>query len=536
MLKNLVKIRLSALLYSMFGKRYSMSSVSKPKKILIALVTVYIVSMLLFSMGTMMYPLAAPLSEAGLGWLYFSVAALFASVFSIMGSVFTVHKEIFDAADNELLLSLPIPYAYILASRLIIIVVLEFMYAGVVMIPAVVVYAVKGVGLSAQGIISLIIATALLLLLVLTIGTILSWIISLVISRLRAKAFVTTILMFGFIGLYLWFYNFLSRYANKLITQGHSLADTVKKALPPIYSFGMAVAESGATGLLHLGLFALWSLIPFAVAYILLSRSFLRLATAGKVTAGKAYKRRELKVSSSFGALVRKELNRFFTLPIYILNCALGSVFMLIIAGYAVIRLDRIMEIVAYFPEGNSLIAPIFCLALGYCALLNNTAAPSLSLEGKALWILKAHPIRPEDVYRAKIACNLIITLPFVVISGIVLAVVLPVGALEKALILIVPTIITFFTATFGMAANILFPRFEWINETMVVKQSASVLIAVLGGIAIAAALVFIFIPVQKFISPVLYLVLCALAFFAASLALYRWIMTKGVERFKNMG
>lgn len=535
MLFTLIKVRLRALFAMMFGRRPGTKPVSKPKKIAIAVFAVYIGVMLMFSLGSMMYAMAEPLASAGLGWLYFSIAAIFAAIMSIMASIFTIQKELFDAKDNELLLSMPIPYSYILASRLIIIIVLELIYTAMLMIPAGIAYAIFGGGLTVQGTIALIVQTLLLLLLVLSIGALLSWIASIVISRMKNKTLFTTIFMFAFFGVYFWFYSNLGNYINKLISQGESIAETVRKAVPPAYSFGMAITSEGISGLAHLGIFALWSIIPFAITYFILTRTFLKLATSNKPTVTIEYKKRELKVSSGFSALVRKEIRRFFTLPIYLLNCGLGAVFMIFLPIFAVIKLDTIMEVFATIPEGSKLMAPVFCMALGFCAIMCDIAAPSLSLEGNVLWLLKSSPISPQDIYRAKIACNIIVCMPCVVFAGTVLAIVLPVSALEKALLLILPAVILVFTAVFGMAMNILFPRFDWVNETIVVKQSGSVLAAVLGGMAIAALPILLFIPASSIMPADLFLILCTAAFAGATAAIYSWIMTRGVKRFADM-
>lgn len=535
MLLTLVKIRLKALFSVIFAQRIGSKPNSKARKIGIAVLAVYIVSMLLFSMGTMMHTMAGPLSEAGLGWLYFSIAALLAAVFSIMGTIFTIQKELFDASDNELLLSMPIPPSFILASRLVIIVVLEFMYTAIIMIPAGVVYAIYGGGLTVQGVHALVFATLLLLLLMLSIGTLFSWLASLIISKLPAKNLLTTLFMFVFIGLYMWMYSNLTKYISRLIMEGESIAAAIRKAVPPIYSYGMSIATGGLSGLAHLGLFALWCLVPFAVTYFILTRNFIKLATSSKNVARAVYRKREMKVSSGFAALVRKELIRFFTLPIYFINCAIGVILMLILSGYIAFQPERILVMVATIPDGEKLLVPGLCLALGYCALMSNIAAPSLSLEGKNLWILKAHPIPPKEIYRAKIACNLIVCLPCVVVSGAVLAFVLPLSAIEKVLVIVLPSVITFFTAVFGMAMNIVFPRFDWVNETMVVKQSASVMVAVLGGMAIGAVPAILFIPAHSVMPVELYLILCTAAFAVATAAIYAWITTSGVKRFENM-
>lgn len=58
----------------------------------------------LFSIG-----LCAPLHEAGLDWLYFTLFALVGVLMGVFGSVFNTFSGLYQAKDNDLLLSLPIP-------------------------------------------------------------------------------------------------------------------------------------------------------------------------------------------------------------------------------------------------------------------------------------------------------------------------------------------------------------------------------------------------------------------------------------------
>lgn len=535
MLLQLVKIRLKALYEMIFGRRLGKKGATTRMKVLVAVFAVYIISMLFFSVGTMMYQIAGPMAEAGLDWLYFAIAGIMAAVLSIMGSIFTIHKELFDAKDNELLLSMPITYSNILASRLAVIIALEFIYTVLIMLPAGVVYAFIGGAVTVQGAVTLITASFLLMLLVLAIGTLFGWLVGLLLTRVRAKTLLTTLFMLAFLGLYFWFYFNLNKYLTTLIAEGASIAGALQKALPPAYSFGMAVTAGGLEGLKHLGIFALWCLVPFGVTYFILTRTFLKLATSTKPTVNIEYRKQSMKQSGVVTALIRKELTRFFTTPIYFINCGLGAIFMLIFAGFAVVKPDKISGILSFFPAAQDLIAPALCAVLSFCALMCCITAPSLSLEGKSLWILKAHPIRPADIFRAKIACNLIVCLPCTVISAAVLTIVFPLTAVEAAMVVILPSVVVCFTAMFGMVMNILFPRFDWINETVVVKQSASVMAAVLGGMAIVAIPVMLFFAAYSIMSAEMYLILCAAVFAAASVALYAWTVTRGVKRFENM-
>ena len=59
-----------------------------------------------------------PLCEMGLTWLYFAMAGTAALAFSMLGSVFMTQAQLYDAKDNERLLSMPIPPKYILLTRI----------------------------------------------------------------------------------------------------------------------------------------------------------------------------------------------------------------------------------------------------------------------------------------------------------------------------------------------------------------------------------------------------------------------------------
>ena len=49
------------------------------------------------------------LCEMGLTWLYFAMAGTAALALSMLGSVFMTQAQLYDAKDNERLLSMPIP-------------------------------------------------------------------------------------------------------------------------------------------------------------------------------------------------------------------------------------------------------------------------------------------------------------------------------------------------------------------------------------------------------------------------------------------
>ena len=53
--------------------------------------------------------LCKPLSDAGFGWLYFALMGLIAVAMGVFGSVFNTYSSLYNAKDNDFLLSLPVP-------------------------------------------------------------------------------------------------------------------------------------------------------------------------------------------------------------------------------------------------------------------------------------------------------------------------------------------------------------------------------------------------------------------------------------------
>ena len=81
--------------------------------------------------------ICAPMAAAGVGWLYYLVMGLIAVLLGAFGSVFSTYSSLYLSKDNDLLLSMPIPVRYVMASRLLGVYLLGLMYSGVATVPAV---------------------------------------------------------------------------------------------------------------------------------------------------------------------------------------------------------------------------------------------------------------------------------------------------------------------------------------------------------------------------------------------------------------
>ena len=122
-----------------------------------------------------------------------------------------------------------------------------------------------------------------------------------------------------------------------------------------------------------------------------------------------------------------------------------------------------------------------FILALPLC--MTGSASCAISMEGKTFWQLQVLPIPVKDIYLSKILWNLTLALPFYLVSVVLLLISVHPTGLTAVHYLLLPLVYLMFTAVLGLAANLLFPLLNWETEARVVKQSAAVLVSMLGSI-----------------------------------------------------
>ena len=276
----------------------------------------------------------------------------------------------------------------------------------------------------------------------------------------------------------------------------------------------------------------------FLLVYLLLARSFLALSTTKKGAAKAVYKREKVTQKSAAKALFGKEFKRFVTSPVYLLNCGLGALF-LPIAGVAllVFRTD-INAMLPLFAElfGNADVIPLLLAAMA-CMMgtMIDITAPSVSLEGKHIWITQTLPVRPAEVLRAKLAVHLVIALPTTLFAAVCLLIAVPTSLAFVFLIPMATLLFAVLVALFGLFMNLKAPNLSWVSETVPVKQSMSVTVTLFGGWGAILALGALYVPLHGHIHPALYLGLCCILLAGACVYLYHWIHTKGARIFAGL-
>ena len=527
MIKILMKKQLKMLFSGFFVDRKTGKSRSKGAVVLG--ITGY-VAVLLGCMGAMFgmeaYSMCEPLCSAGLDWMYMAMMSMMALTIGILGSVFNTYASLYQAKDNDLMLSLPIPVRAILFARLSGVYVMGAMFAVTAMVPGIIVYGIV-VHPGIWPIVASVIVMVLLTFVILVLSCILGWVVGKIGNKTKNKSFVTVILSLAFITAYYAVYMNANKLLSKILANSGMYSAKIKGAAYPIYSIGSAAVGDG----LQLILVAAGTIaISFAV-WVVLERTFIGIVTTKTGYAHSKLAAKRMKAQSPEKALLQREFKRLASSAVYMLNCSLGTLLMLVLAVVCLVKGQYITGAISKLPglPGGLLVFGA-CIAVCAAASMNDLTAPSISLEGKTLWIVRSLPVTSWRILRAKIRMHVILTIiPVVILDVVMMALVKP-SAIHGIMMLLLPCLYVCLTAYIGLVVSLKMPKLDWTSETAVVKQSMGVLVALLSNVVYIIVLVAGYILLGNVTGLTLYLII-SVALTAALAAVFRiWLKRRGVQ------
>ena len=284
-------------------------------------------------------------------------------------------------------------------------------------------------------------------------ASIIAMFITFISSRFKHKNIVTIVVgLIAFLLIMIVSMN-MQNYINAFVENSDSIVKGLSSIYPPAMYLKDALVNYNIVDLIK---FIVISIIPFVIFIIVFSKTF-------KVINGKlaeSYKKANYKVerlesSSITKALVMQELRRYFATPIYVMNTASGMV-LLVAASIATLFISKetLAELMEY-PE-----------------------------------IVRSLPIEPKDIFKGKIITNLIITIPAAIVANIIFYIGLKFEIKYLILNIMISIVFSGVSAVLGLIINLYFPKMDWTNPTTVVKQSASVMITILGIMILILALI----------------------------------------------
>lgn len=248
-----------------------------------------------------------------------------------------------------------------------------------------------------------------------------------------------------------------------------------------------------------------------------------------------SYKDKNAKVKfsspSAFNGLLKKELKKYFSTPILLLNTLIGPLILIILTVYILIKGDSGIFGLLMSNSNDGMIAIFVLVSLLMCAS-TLISCSTISLEGRYLWILKSTPVNTKSILFCKSLLNMIIFCPVHWITSMIILVKFNCGWQSWVLYITLPTLLNIIMSFGGTYINLLLPKLEWDSETQVVKQSMSLVVTmILGYILALLPLILSLCEVELLLNGII--TLCA--YLIASILFISLLFTNGIKKFNKL-
>lgn len=433
--------------------------------------------------SSMLMDALAPSHMEVLVFIFMGMAALAGGV---LFTTFAVKGVVFGGKDNDLLLSMPVSSTLLMTSRVFAIYLENLLFTFFVLVPAGAVCTLmtqSGVGRDLLFWVRLIIAVLALPMLDTALSVLLGALVAFLSAKVSRGALGQNIVM----GLFLIIVFYFSFNLNGMISGLAANAAGVRSSLSwaaPILWMGEGIM--GDWG--RLLAFAACCIISFILVILGLGRVYCQAVTAFTARATRNnYKLSSQSASSQWKALLKKEAQRFFGTPMYFWNAGIGLI-MLLAAGVAsLVMRDKLLATIGIANGALPaflIAASIICFCLCTCPI----TAPSISLEGKYLWILREAPMGESSMIWLKVGFQLMLTLPCTVITGLCISMAIGFTLWQAVSLLLATLLFAIGHAAFGMLMGLCFPKLDAVNETVVIKQSLATTLGMFAPMAVLGA------------------------------------------------
>lgn len=166
---------------------------------------------------------------------------------------------------------------------------------------------------------------------------------------------------------------------------------------------------------------------------------------------------------------------------------------------------------------------------------MNDIAAPSVSLEGKMIWVAQSLPITSWQALKAKLQLQILMTSVPVLFCSICALIAFRPQLVYGIFLVVMPLLFTLFFACMDLTLNLRHPNLEWTNEIYPIKQGLSVTVALLGSWGLVVVMGVAYYLLYEHISGLTYLVGLAILILVLTLLLFGWLKKKGTVIFETL-
>ncbi len=472
-------------LYGMFGFnefRHTKDGKKKLRYCLMGVLWVFLILMLAGYVGLTSYGLAV----MGMGYLAPAVLGMLVSLVTFLFTIAKAGPVLFDQRAYEKQVALPVEAKSIIVSRFLSMYFTDMLLGLVVMLPGMAVYGAverPGFGFYLYGAVVIF----FLPLLPLTAASVVGAVIAGISGRWKRKNLVSILLTMSFVCVILVGSMSLGGLdESQLGSMMEELAGQLERQIGRLYPPAIWISRAMVSGqvawlLAFLGV----SLGSFLIFLELLGHFYSKVCQMLSAREARGnYQMQQLQAKSVMRSLVEREWRRYFASSVYVVNTLTGELMMVLLAlGVALAGRDTVDRLLG-LPGAVDRTLPVL---LGALPVMMPLTACSLSMEGKNWWMTQTLPVARRELIWSKVNLQLIVALPFYLVSEVALIVALRPDLTEAICLLAVPAAYILFGARAGIAVNEKFPVFDWDSEAKVVKQGASAFLMMVIGLATAA-------------------------------------------------
>lgn len=435
------------------------------------------------------------LKPINMQFVLLTIFVIITSVLTIIEGIYKSGNLLFNCKDDNLLLSLPIKKSTVLFIRVFKFYVFELLYNSLFLIPAIIVYAktmnpnisyyiVSSIGLLVFPIVPILISCIL--------GTIITFIASKFKGKNIAQTIVTTVMLIGI----MYFSHNSNVFLANIAKNASSINDFITKLYYPAGAYIELITNFG---ILKLFEFLIVNLGLFVITVILIGKVYFNINSGVKaIKRAKTDKKYVIKTSTPIKALIKKELSRFISSPVFVTNAGFGLILYVLGCVIASVKFDNIANMFIQEEGGITLdciknyIPVILFGFICFSSFMTSITSSMISLEGKSFNILKSLPIKPYTIIKSKVLTAVLIMIPCILIGNIIIFIKFKLDLLSTILILVASILLPLLSETIGIIVNLKYPRMDAKNDTEVVKQSMSSAISVFMGMALLGVTVFL--------------------------------------------
>lgn len=451
------------------------------------------IAFLFFCMVSFLYSygIGLGLQMAGRVDVLMEVAAVTTSTIIFLTSIYKVRGVLFDFKDFDFVMSLPLKFWVVIISRLLLLYFINLPVAFIIMVPTGVAYCIL-TGWDVIAFIMNLAGTLFIPLFPITCAAAVGTIVAFIAQGFRKSKVVNTVLMFtALIG-------FMAA-SFSLTLEGNRSAfadslDHISRMYPPAAFYANGIWGQDLVNLLLFIIVSIGSVILFLIVF---ERNFLRLNTLLMKKAPSRGYTGKVRGMTPYQALFTKERKRYFSSVNYVLNTGFGLVLITILCIVQLFIRPEQLDGLLGMKGSVELFKQFLPQVIAFSIAMTSISASSISLEGKNLWLLKSLPVTAKTIFLSKIAFNLVLTIPFCIIDGIMLIIGFKLGLSEILSLLILPIVLSLYISVSGLYFNLLFPKFDWSTEITVIKQSIAVLATIITGgvLVMLPAFIAFFLP-----------------------------------------